>query len=97
MEASKGGKNPMKIQTIGYLIAVCFLLTALIMISVSCRVGPIIRDLAEKNKILADRNSRLMGFLIQLEWHNGGHCLFCGSHRDNGHYPLCHYYEIGRK
>lgn len=66
-----------------FLIMLLFSACFVVLLILCTRVGPYLRE-------LADKNSRLLGCLIEIEWRYGV-CLFCGAKREYDHYPDCRY------
>jgi hypothetical protein len=62
----------------------CAILACLLTIILCVRVGPFL-------KVLADKNARLLGALIELEWSHHGACPFCGADSKYKHFDGCRY------
>ena len=73
--------------TLDMIWILCCALCAGLFVSLTVRVGPRLRE-------LADHNSKLLGALIMLEWSKAGRCPFCGATRLEGHFSYCNYREI---
>jgi len=73
--------------TLDMIWKLCCALCAGLFISLTVRVGPRLRE-------LADHNSELLGALIMLEWSHAGRCPFCGAFQPEGHHTYCKYREI---
>ena len=78
-------------QTLYTIAIICSIGAFCLVIMLCIRVGPYLKE-------LADRNSRLFGLIIELEWTPAtvvcGYCVLCRRHHTEGHESDCRFRTV---